>query len=80
MDYLGEVVELKRRTAEGGAHLLTVDESNVLPAELKGSPVITVKWRDRTHLEIGYRAGEIDHQVSKVADVFVETQRMAGQV
>ena len=76
LDYLGEVVELKRRTAEKGADLLTLNEGNVPPEELKGSPMITVHWRDQTHLQISYRAGEIEHQVVKVADVFVETRRV----
>jgi hypothetical protein len=74
-----EVVEMKRRSADKGADLLTIDEGGVLPDELNGSPVITLHWRDRTHLQIGYRAGEIDHQVVKVANVSVETRRLAVQ-
>jgi hypothetical protein len=74
-----EIVEMKRRSADKGADLLTVDEGGVSPDELKISPVITLHWRDRTHLEIGYRAGEIDHQVVKAANVVVETRRFAVQ-
>src|SRR5438270_1320540 len=74
---LYETVQLKRRSADKGAELLTLDEGEVLGEKLKGSRIIMLHWRDRTHLEIGYRAGEILHQVVKVDDVFVETRRSA---
>jgi len=76
---LYEEVELKRRSTDKGVALLTLDEGSVLPDDLKGPPVITLQWRDPSHLEIAYRAGEIDHQIVKVADVSVETRRAAVQ-
>src|SRR3954452_17778010 len=77
MNSLYEIVQLKRRSADKGAEL-TLDEGEVPGEKLKGSPIVTLHWRDRTHLEIGYRAGEILHQVVKVDYVFVETRRSAA--
>jgi len=77
LDDLHEIVELRRRTADKGADLFSVDEGGVPPDELKGPPVITLHWRDRTHLEIDYRAGKIDHQVVKVAGLTIETRKLA---
>jgi len=72
---LYETVELKRRATGKGVKLLTLDEGSVMPTQLKGPPVITIRWRDANHVELAYRAGEVVYQVGKAANVFVEARR-----
>ena len=72
---LYETVELKRSATNKGVAILTLDEGSELPDRLKGPPVITLRWRDPSHLAIAYRAGTVIHQIVKADHVFVETSR-----
>jgi len=71
IDGLYETVQLKRRSASQEVEVFTLDEGALDASQLRGPPIITMRWNDTHHLEIKFRAGEAVHHFSRVTDVFV---------